>query len=345
MMTAFDEATAASRLSEGIYAARADPRFAIVVAPGGSAQSGTVGAAVNGGVLMATVLRAVLDCAPNPHPVATSANFLRVPHLGPAEIRVSWLKHGKTASAARATLLQDGEPVLETTITTGTLPPPPVTARPDAVAGADASGEDSGPTAASAPDAGDPKASAPEAGRVDWQSLTWTGSAPAFPDIADCIDLGQWPGTAGPDGTAGYAAHVDVRLDPVGTGWRGGSPSGMPEMRGYVGLREPRDPDALLLALAVDALPPVVFGLGATGWAPTVELTWHMRGVPVPGPLRVACRARHVSGGWFDEEAEVWDAAGRLVAQSRQLARVGRGPVRPVVDSRAADGRVAAAAT
>ena len=35
--------------------------------------------------------------------------------------------------------------------------------------------------------------------------------------------------------------------------------------------------------------------------------------------------ARHVSGGWFDEEAEVWDTADRLVAQSRQIARVGRG--------------------
>jgi hypothetical protein len=35
-----------------------------------------------------------------------------------------------------------------------------------------------------------------------------------------------------------------------------------------------------------------------------------------------------VSGGWFDEEAEVWDSTGRLVAQSRQLARVGRGPRR-----------------
>ena len=313
MTTAFDQATAASRRADGIYAGQADPRFAIVVAPGGSAQSG---AAVNGGVLMATVLRAVLDCAPNPHPVATSANFLRVPHLGPAEIQVTWLKHGKTASAARATLLQDGKPVLETTITTGTLPPPPVMPRPVA-----------------------------DTGGTDWQSLSWTGGAPAFPDIEDCIDLGHWPGTTGPDGTAGYAAHVDVRLDPASTGWRGGSPSGLPEMRGYVGLREPREPDALLLALAVDALPPVVFGLGATGWAPTVELTWHMRGVPVPGPLRVACRARHVSGGWFDEEAEVWDPAGRLVAQSRQLARVGRGPLRPVADGGAVNGRVQASSS
>jgi hypothetical protein len=57
-----------------------------------------------------------------------------------------------------------------------------------------------------------------------------------------------------------------------------------------------------------------------------VELTWYMRAVPAPGVLRVAARCRHVSGGWFDEEAEVWDSAGRLVAQSRQLALVGRGP-------------------
>ncbi len=110
-------------------------------------------------------------------------------------------------------------------------------------------------------------------------------------------------------------------------------------MGGYVALREPRDSDALLLALAVDALPPVVLGLGATGWAPTVQLTWHMRAVPQPGPLRVPTRCRHVSGGWFDEETEVWDATGGLVGQSRQLARVGRGPLR--VTSPAAAARFA----
>jgi Thioesterase-like superfamily len=86
----------------------------------------------------------------------------------------------------------------------------------------------------------------------------------------------------------------------------------------------------------VDGLPPVVFGLGASGWAPTVELTWYMRAVPVPGPLRVATRGRSVGGGWFDEEAEVWDAAGTLVAQSRQLGRVGRGRLRPVTGQRPA---------
>ncbi len=297
-MTTFDEATAVTGRAGGRYETQADPRFALVVA-----ESSAAPPAINGGVLMATVLRAVLDAAPNPHPVATSANFLRVPRPGPAEVQVTWLKQGKTASTARAALVQDGAPVLEMTVTTGTLPDGPAAARPGPAGGADG---------------------------TNGEALDWTGPPPAFPAMADCVDLGRWPGTDGANGVAGFAAHVQVLLDPAVTGWRGGGPSGVPEMRGYVALREPRDPDALLLALAVDALPPAVFGLGATGWAPTVELTWHMRAVPRPGPLAVATRCRHVSGGWFDEEAEVWDAAGRLVAQSRQLARVGRGPLRAV---------------
>jgi hypothetical protein len=249
----------------------------------------------------------VLDCSPHPHPVATSANFLRVPQLAAAEVQVSWLKHGKTASTARASLIQDAQVVLDTTVTTGTVPGGPV------------------PSGSSAADRAETGA----------QALDWTGERPPFPGIDECLDLGNWPGSVAADGTAGFPAQVEVLLDPACTGWRGGQPSGVPEMRGYVRLREPRDPDALLLALAVDALPPVVFGLGATGWAPTVELTWHMRAVPAPGPLQVAARCRHVGGGWFDEEAEVWDAAGRLVAQSRQLARVGRGRLRTLANGSA----------
>jgi acyl-coenzyme A thioesterase PaaI-like protein len=293
-MTIFDEATAVRKRAEGRYDARPDHRFAIVTA------GGTAPPAVNGGALIATVLRAVLDSSPHPHPVATTANFLRVAKLAPAEVQVTWLKRGRTAATARATLVQDGEPILETTVTTGTVPV-------------------SSPNGASSAGSAEPGG---------WAELTWTGPPPDFPAMQDCVDLGPWRGSVGPDGDEGYAMQVSLRLDPATTGWRQGDPSGVPEMRGYFGLREARDPDAYLLALAVDGLPPVVFGLGATGWAPTVELTWYMRAVPSPGPLRVAARGRHVGGGWFDEESEVWDAAGRLVAQSRQLARVGRGRLR-----------------
>jgi acyl-CoA thioesterase len=273
--TAFDEATAVLPAGDGRYDVKPDKRFAIV------SGDGSVTGAVNGGVLLATVLRAVLDSSPHPHPVATSAHFLRVPRPEPAQVQVTWLKRGKTAATARASLIQDGVPVLETTVTTGTV------------------GQAEGGA-----------------------GLSWTGQPPRLPPIEDCLGFGK---AAESSRFAGFAGQVDLRLDPATAGWLRGSPAGTPEMRGYFRLREDRDPDAYLLALAVDALPPVVFGLGPFGWSPTVELTWYMRAVPVAGVLRIAARCRHVSGGWFDEEAEVWDSAGRLVAQSRQIARVGRG--------------------
>jgi acyl-Coa thioesterase superfamily protein len=226
---------------------------------------------------------------------------------------VTWLKRGKTTATARAALIQDGEQILDVVVSTGTVP----ASTGDASTG-DASPGDASPGPATA--AGDGPASS--------QTLAWTGPMPAFPALQDCVELGPWRGSVAEDGAQGYALNVRVLFDPATVGWQSRQPSGEPEIRGYFGLREDRDPDAYLLALAVDGLPPVVFGLGATGWAPTVELTWYMRAVPAPGPLAVAARARHVGGGWFDEEAEVWDAAGRLVAQSRQLARVGRGPLR-----------------
>ena len=68
---------------------------------------------------------------------------------------------------------------------------------------------------------------------------------------------------------------------------------------------------------------PTVFNLARYGWAPTVELTVLLRGLPAPGWLLCEARTRMLADGWFDEEATVWDSTGRLVAQSRQLALAG----------------------
>ncbi len=141
-----------------------------------------------------------------------------------------------------------------------------------------------------------------------------------LPPIGDCVGFGD------PASAEGFAAQVDMRYDPATMGWLDGRPSGVPEMRAHFRLREPYEPDAVLLALAVDALPPVALNTGADGWAPTVELTWHMRAEPAPGWLALYGSGRLVSDGWFDEEVEVRDSEGRLVAQGRQIARVGRKP-------------------
>ena len=60
------------------------------------------------------------------------------------------------------------------------------------------------------------------------------------------------------------------------------------------------------------------------GWAPTLELTAHVRAGPAPGWLKVRHATRNLAGGMFEEDCEVWDSAGRLVAQSRQLRPAAR---------------------
>ncbi|MDL4821874.1 thioesterase family protein [Actinomadura opuntiae] len=149
----------------------------------------------------------------------------------------------------------------------------------------------------------------------------FAGPAPAVevPPLAECTSM------LPEEGTEGFAGQVDMRFDRSTMGWLDGTPSGRPEIRAWFRLRDEYGPDAFSLALTVDALPPVALNLGSKGWAPTVELTWHMRAVPAPGWLAVHGTGRLLSDGWFDEEVEVWDSAGRLVAQSRQIARVGIG--------------------
>ena len=49
--------------------------------------------------------------------------------------------------------------------------------------------------------------------------------------------------------------------------------------------------------MTVDALPPVTFDLGMPGWAPTLELTAHVRAVPAPGWLKVRHATRNMAGG------------------------------------------------
>ena len=142
--------------------------------------------------------------------------------------------------------------------------------------------------------------------------------APQLPPEADCPRLP----VEGPGFTVPLLAVVAERLDPATMGWAVGKPSGRGELRGYVRFDDGQEPDPVALLAVVDALPPATFDLGVAGWVPTLGLTCHVRAAPAPGPLVVRQRARLVSGGRVDEECDVWDTTGRLVATGHQLAGV-----------------------
>jgi acyl-CoA thioesterase len=153
-----------------------------------------------------------------------------------------------------------------------------------------------------------------------------TAEPPDLPPPEACVTTDQAPPSFMEQ--AALLDRLDLRLDPACVGWAVGKPSGRGLVQGWLRMVDGREPDPLLLLLAVDALPPVTFDLGAFGWTPTLELTVHVRAVPAPGWLRVRHSTRNVAGGLLEEDAEVWDSAGRLVAQSRQLARMPRQPAK-----------------
>lgn len=116
--------------------------------------------------------------------------------------------------------------------------------------------------------------------------------------------------------------EVALRIDPASAGFAIGRPAGLAELRGWVRV-SPDPPEEYALLVAADCLPPATFDLGLTGsWVPTLELTAYLRALPAPGPLQVRQRARLVADGRVDEECDVWDSTGALVASAHQLAAI-----------------------
>ena len=150
----------------------------------------------------------------------------------------------------------------------------------------------------------------------------WFSPAPDVVGPEECLAPDAVTSIGGrPTLEVGLRRRVETRLDPITAGWVSGSPSGEPLMRGWVRLADGREPDPLALILFADVLPPTSWGLGLFGWAPTVQLQVLVRALPAPGWCLVEARAGEVAGGWLDEDYRIWDSTGRLVAQSRQLAR------------------------
>lgn len=157
-------------------------------------------------------------------------------------------------------------------------------------------------------------------GNLDSVETLKQAPPPDMPPPEQCISSEQAP----PDFLANskFLDRVDLRLDPTTAGWAMGKPSMRGVMRGWLRLRDSREPDTTMLMMALDAMPPVAFDLGLYGWTPTLEFTGHVRRRPEPGWLRVALSTENLGGGMLEEDAMIWDSAGNLVAQSRQLCGV-----------------------
>lgn len=243
-----------------------------------------IGFAVNGGLVLAVLgeaLRRTLGPHGHPDPLAISAYYLSASTPGPATVETLTLREGRTMATGQASLLQPGPDGAAVERVRALATYADLDALPD-----------------------------------DVRTSAVPPTLPA-PERCPAADLAP----AGVTGDLPFLQRFDLRLDPDTAGWAVGKPSHRGLIQGWLRMADGREPDPLMLLLALDTLPPVSFDLGLTGWAPTLELTAHVRARPAPGWLRVRVSTRNLAGGLHEEDAEVWDSRDRLVAQSRQLAR------------------------
>jgi acyl-CoA thioesterase len=158
---------------------------------------------------------------------------------------------------------------------------------------------------------------------LDGRLTVATAGPPQLPPPEQCRPL-----SAGilPNGLSDeLRGRLEARVAPGTAGWLDGAPTGRGELLAWVRFGDGRPIDAACLPFICDAMPPAAFDLvDVPAWLPTIELTVQVRGRPHPGWLRARYTTRFVVGGYLEEDAELWDEQGRLVALSRQLARMNR---------------------
>ena len=249
-----------------------------------------VGGGVNGGYLLAVIGNAVrtsLEATGHVDPFSVSAHYLSASVPGPATVSTHVVRRGGRFSTVAATLSQEVDGV----------PTPRIT---------------------SLATYGDLERAHDAATDATAAALHLALPAPDLPPREQCLRASDAPEDF--KKVAPLLDRFGTLLDPATAMWAIGKPSRQGVIQGWFKLADDRPLDPIALLMVVDALPPTTFDLGLPGWAPTLELTAHVRARPAPGWAVVRHATRTVAGGLFEEDCDVWDSTGRLVAQARQLA-------------------------
>jgi len=150
---------------------------------------------------------------------------------------------------------------------------------------------------------------------------TWETTDAQFPEVPPADQVAQSPAIP----QAAWTARYDMRFIDGGLGT--GEPVDHPsQTRLWIRDEPPRPLDFLSLAAMCDAFFPRIF-IRRQKWtaAGTVALTTYFHADAAQlheqgsAPLLGVARGLHYGKGFFDQSAEVWSAAGKLLAASHQV--------------------------
>ncbi|GAC1590224.1 MAG: hypothetical protein NVS3B21_07580 [Acidimicrobiales bacterium] len=239
-----------------------------------------VGRNQNGGVLLATIAGRLAEIAGQPHPLAVTAHFLGATTAGAATVEGTVVKPGRTYATAQGSLSQGERERVRALGAFGDL-----------------------------------------AGRAAAGPSYFDAPAPTLPAPERCEDLFEiLTASVGPRALTRSLQNFEIRTAPGG-GW-GGPAGDEPTLEGWVRFKGQDTVTPLMVVALADGFPPSLLGHVEMGWLPTVELTVHLFGLPLADEpwLRARLRTRSVVSGLLDEDGELWDGAGRLIARFRQMA-------------------------
>jgi acyl-CoA thioesterase len=150
------------------------------------------------------------------------------------------------------------------------------------------------------------------------QEKIYETSAPLMPPPEECVAVPEIPNYT-------LYSQMDVRLASDCAGWMQGNLSDRSEIRGWIRFRDERPLDTLAILLMADAFPPAVLASqGMVAWVPTIELSVNIRNIPKAQWLQCVFRSRFIGNGIAEEDGEIWDEAGELIAISRQIVQFRR---------------------
>ncbi len=154
--------------------------------------------------------------------------------------------------------------------------------------------------------------------KVNSQDHWYERTAPIVTCWEDCEMVPAMPGFT-------LYRHMDVALEPGCAGWINGDKSARSESKGWIKFKQERAFDMPSLLLFADSFPPpIIASQGNIGWVPTLSFSVNVRRPPESHLLKCAFRTRFVSNGFLEEDGELWDENGELVAISRQIAQLKR---------------------
>lgn len=248
-----------------------------------------IGEVPNGGFAAVHGLRAMLATSGRPDPLSVTTHFLRPSEAGPATIRTDLVRSGRLMTTVSARVEQGGKERLNMVGVFGDF---------DLL---------DGPTIVE--------------GRAEIPDRSRCNPRLGGSDVSDDA-TGE---AAGRVAYAEFVDRIDCWLDDATVGaLSGDSPTaGSARIAGWNRHADHSPIDAASLIMFADAFPPPIFNTGwGPSWVPTVELTVHFRRRVATEWIAMQTQSRFIDGGLLEEDGELYDDDGNLLALARQLALV-----------------------